>query len=377
MTPKPPAAPAGYAAWLADFKVRIRATRLRAALAVNSALISLYWQIGRDIHERQAAHGWGAKVVDRLAADLRAAFPDSRGFSSANLRSVRAFAAAWPELALLQRVVGKLPWEKGDAGCRRADTAPRRCPPVSAASLPAPAGSRARCGRSARCGADHWRQYKPPGRDSAGSIRIDSGDRPGLDGARRGPGCHPSNARLAAPLDRSDRRHRGCRWRSGAAPPRARAAPAASGWRARSSLGPARLADDACHLGIDVFERAEAEPFTFRFGVLERGDERGARLFLALQQAHTRGEYLGHVPIPAARDGISRKALKLRGKDYGIHPTSIGPRRAFGKRSAVKRAAPPLAASGDHDAVRKRRGTVHVRQAHHPETPALTSHGVL
>ena len=67
--------------------------------------------VGRcDIRERQATHGWGARVVDRLAADLRAEFPDSRGFSSANLRYMRAFAAAWPDPAILQRVVGKLPW---------------------------------------------------------------------------------------------------------------------------------------------------------------------------------------------------------------------------------------------------------------------------
>jgi hypothetical protein len=48
-------------------------------LAVNRELVLLYWQIGRDILERQAAQGWGAKVVDRLAADLRAAFPEMNG----------------------------------------------------------------------------------------------------------------------------------------------------------------------------------------------------------------------------------------------------------------------------------------------------------
>ena len=55
MTTRPSAPPAGYAAWLAELEVRIHATRLRAALAVNSALISLSWQIGPDIRERQAA----------------------------------------------------------------------------------------------------------------------------------------------------------------------------------------------------------------------------------------------------------------------------------------------------------------------------------
>jgi predicted nuclease of restriction endonuclease-like (RecB) superfamily len=108
--PTLPSAPDGYPAWLADLKVRIRAARLRASLAVNSELIGLYWRIGRDILDRQNAHGWGAKVVDRLAADLKAEFPDARGFSSANLRYMKAFAETWPDPEICQRVVGKLPW---------------------------------------------------------------------------------------------------------------------------------------------------------------------------------------------------------------------------------------------------------------------------
>lgn len=102
--------PSGYAVRLVDLKTRIRETRVRAALAVNSELVRLYWQIGHDILKRQAQDGWGSKVVDRLAADLRAEFPDTRGFSSANLRYMRAFAEAWPDSAILQRVVGRLPW---------------------------------------------------------------------------------------------------------------------------------------------------------------------------------------------------------------------------------------------------------------------------
>ena len=102
--------PAGYSAWLADLKWRIRETRVRAALAVNAELIELYWRIGHDILNRQAQDGWGSKVVERLAADLRAEFPEARGFSSANLRYMRSFAEAWPDPAILQRVVGKLPW---------------------------------------------------------------------------------------------------------------------------------------------------------------------------------------------------------------------------------------------------------------------------
>lgn len=102
--------PAGYADWLADLKARIHAAQQRAALAVNRELIGLYWQIGRDILQRQAEQGWGAKVIDRLAHDLRNAFPGMRGFSRANLMYMRAFAEAWPAAEIVQQAVGQLPW---------------------------------------------------------------------------------------------------------------------------------------------------------------------------------------------------------------------------------------------------------------------------
>ena len=57
--------PADYGQWLADIKNRMLTARQRAALAVNAELVSLYWHIGRDILQRQAAQGWGSKVIDR------------------------------------------------------------------------------------------------------------------------------------------------------------------------------------------------------------------------------------------------------------------------------------------------------------------------
>ena len=113
MTDRPPsltAPPAGYADWLAELKTRIHTAQQRAALAVNRELVLLYWQIGRDILERQAREGWGAKVIDRLAHDLRTAFPDMKGFSRANLMYMRAFAEAWPDEVIVQQAVGQLPW---------------------------------------------------------------------------------------------------------------------------------------------------------------------------------------------------------------------------------------------------------------------------
>lgn len=103
-------APSGYADWLAELKSRIHTAQQRAALAVNRELVLLYWQIGRDILERQAQQGWGAKVIERLAHDLRTSFPEMKGFSRANLMYMRAFAEAWPDAAIVQQAVGQLPW---------------------------------------------------------------------------------------------------------------------------------------------------------------------------------------------------------------------------------------------------------------------------
>ena len=102
--------PVGYADWLADLKGRIHAAQQRATLAVNRELVLLYWQIGRDILARQAEQGWGAKVIERLAHDLRTAFPEMKGFSPRNLKYMRAFAEAWPEAEFVQGVLAQLPW---------------------------------------------------------------------------------------------------------------------------------------------------------------------------------------------------------------------------------------------------------------------------
>lgn len=99
-----------YASLLHGLKRRIRAARLGAALSVNRELVMLYWSIGRDILTRQKQQGWGSKVIDRLAADLRKAFPEMTGFSPRNLKYMRTFAEAWPEEQFVQQAAAQIPW---------------------------------------------------------------------------------------------------------------------------------------------------------------------------------------------------------------------------------------------------------------------------
>jgi predicted nuclease of restriction endonuclease-like (RecB) superfamily len=91
--------PAGYAAFLADLKARVRAAQLKAAVTVNAEMIQLYWDIGLAIVRRQGAAGWGAKVIERLGADLQTEFPGQSGFSRQNIYRMRAFVLAFTPAA--------------------------------------------------------------------------------------------------------------------------------------------------------------------------------------------------------------------------------------------------------------------------------------
>ncbi len=112
MTPRnaPFILPDGYTDWLNQLKQDIAKTQQRAALAVNAELVQLYGRIGQEILNRQERQGWGAKVIDRLAHDLKDAFPNMRGWSSSNLKYMRFFAQHCPNGLIGQQPADQLPW---------------------------------------------------------------------------------------------------------------------------------------------------------------------------------------------------------------------------------------------------------------------------
>lgn len=110
MVTDPAVVPEGYPEFLARLKAQVATAQLRATRVVNTELITLYWDLGASIVARQHADGWGATVIDRLATDLRAAFPDMRGLSRSNLYSMRKLSRTWPREAIVQQAVGRLPW---------------------------------------------------------------------------------------------------------------------------------------------------------------------------------------------------------------------------------------------------------------------------
>ena len=102
--------PEEYPTLLTEIKEQLRQARLRTVLAANTSLVLAYWQIGRTILTRQEAEGWGSRVIDRLSTDLRQAFPGMQGLSPRNLKYMRAFAAAWPDLEIVQAALAHITW---------------------------------------------------------------------------------------------------------------------------------------------------------------------------------------------------------------------------------------------------------------------------
>ncbi len=99
-----------YKIFLKEIKERILSSQVKAALAVNRELLTLYWEIGSKILQKQELGNWGSKTVETLAKDLRSAFPDMKGFSLTNVKYMVQFAKAYPDFTISQQPVGQIPW---------------------------------------------------------------------------------------------------------------------------------------------------------------------------------------------------------------------------------------------------------------------------
>ncbi len=100
-----------YSEWLNNLKSKIRRTQIKAALSANSELIKLYWEIGKDIFEKQEIKGWGNFIVENLSKDLKYEFPDMKGFSRRNLFYMKKFYSFYKsDFKKVQQLVAQIPW---------------------------------------------------------------------------------------------------------------------------------------------------------------------------------------------------------------------------------------------------------------------------
>ena len=97
-----------YLSFRDDIMKRIRSAQYEAMRAVNKEMISLYWDIGRQITERQKELGWGKSVVENLSRDIQKEFPGIQGFGVSNLRDMARFYSEYQSDAILQPLVGEI-----------------------------------------------------------------------------------------------------------------------------------------------------------------------------------------------------------------------------------------------------------------------------
>lgn len=100
--------PNGYAQWRKDIEYLIDTAKLHTALNVNVGTLTLYWNIGKSILQKQEQEGWGKQVIEQLSKDLISRYPDDRGYSVRNLRYMKRFASAYPDFPILQVPLAEL-----------------------------------------------------------------------------------------------------------------------------------------------------------------------------------------------------------------------------------------------------------------------------
>ncbi|NTV82686.1 MAG: DUF1016 domain-containing protein [Bacteroidales bacterium] len=98
-----------YNSLLYDIRNRVRQGQLRANLSANAEMLTAYWDIGKMIHERQQAEGWGKGVIPRLSKDLRNELVDVKGFSVRNIQMMIQFYIEYQHFeSIAQRPVAQL-----------------------------------------------------------------------------------------------------------------------------------------------------------------------------------------------------------------------------------------------------------------------------
>jgi predicted nuclease of restriction endonuclease-like (RecB) superfamily len=97
-----------YLDWFQDLKAKIRSAQIKASIAVNEEMLLLYWDVGKSIVEKQNQFGWGSKIVEQIAKDLKQEVPDTNGFSRTNLFAMRKFYLFYKDSEIVQQAAGQL-----------------------------------------------------------------------------------------------------------------------------------------------------------------------------------------------------------------------------------------------------------------------------
>ena len=100
-----------YKNWLKTIKNKIKSAQLKAAVTVNTQLLELYWDLVKEIFQKQKDANWGDAVLEQLSVDLKLAFPSIKGFSRRNLYAIKQWYGFYAKKSeFVPQAVAQIPW---------------------------------------------------------------------------------------------------------------------------------------------------------------------------------------------------------------------------------------------------------------------------
>ena len=94
-----------YLQWVKELCKRYRQSQIKAAVKVNHVVLQFYWDLGKDICNKEAENKYGSKFYATLSRDLRNEIPDAEGLSERNLRYTKKFYPLYNQkIKILQQI---------------------------------------------------------------------------------------------------------------------------------------------------------------------------------------------------------------------------------------------------------------------------------
>ncbi|DAB30028.1 MAG TPA: hypothetical protein CFH84_06250 [Sulfurimonas sp. UBA12504] len=99
-----------YITFLSEIKGKIQTAQIKASIKVNEELLRLYWELAQMIVIAQKTAVWGDNLIEQMSNDLKAEFPDMKGFSATNIKYMRNWYLFWQNRPQLVDKIFKIPW---------------------------------------------------------------------------------------------------------------------------------------------------------------------------------------------------------------------------------------------------------------------------
>ncbi len=100
-----------FASWINSLKKKVQSARQKIAFSINSQLLELYWEIGKEVDSKLKSSNWGTNIIDKISSELISEFPDIKGFSRRNIYAIRQWYLFYSQkYEFVPQAVAQIPW---------------------------------------------------------------------------------------------------------------------------------------------------------------------------------------------------------------------------------------------------------------------------